>query len=276
MMQIWSEAIRPTLADYRGRALFLGTPKGMGGLAELWQRGEQGAKGWRSWRCPTTDNPYIDPEEVEAARADMPEAAFRQEFLGEPAADGGNPFGLDHIRACVAPLSAGDPVIYGVDVAVESDYTVIVGLDRDGCVCRFVRFTGGTWGDCEARIIAEVGKVPTIIDATGVGAPIAERLLKVNPRTTPFKFTNASKQKIMDGLAHAIQSRRVTYPDGPIANELRSFQSQYSRSGTIVSVKFAAPHGLYDDCVCALALAVSGYAARPEGVVWINGKKYAA
>jgi hypothetical protein len=173
-------------------------------------------------------------------------------------------------------LSAGDPVIYGVDVAVESDYTVIVGLDRDGCVCRFVRFTGGTWGDCEARIIAEVGKVPTIIDATGVGAPIAERLLKVNPRTTPFKFTSASKQKIMDGLAHAIQSRRVTYPDGAIANELRSFQYQYSRSGTIVSVKFAAPHGLYDDCVCALALAVSGYAARPEGVVWINGKKYAA
>lgn len=276
MMQIWSEAIRPTLADYRGRALFAGTPKGMGGLAELWKRGEQGTKGWRAWRCPTTDNPYIDPAEIEEARGDMPEAAFRQEFLGEPASDGGNPFGLDHIRACVAPMSVAAPVVFGVDVAVEHDYTVIVGLDRDRNVCRFVRFNGGTWADCQARIIAEVGKVPTWIDATGVGAPIAEALAKVNPHTTPYKFTSASKQALMDRLTVAIQSREITFPDGPIAHELSSFQYQYSRVGTQMSVKFAAPHGLYDDCVCGLALAVSGFNARPEGVVWVNGRRYAA
>lgn len=275
---IWQACIRPTLTDYRGRAMFGFTPKGMGGATELYQRGIQGTNGWAAYQCPSTDNTYIPgiAEEVEQAKADMPLALWEQEYLGKPMGDAGNPFGDTHIRACLATLSPNDPVVFGVDVAVEHDYTVIVGLDAQGKVCRFERFNGCTWGEAETRIAAAIRRVPTIIDATGVGAPIAERLAKVNPHLVPFKFTSNSKQGIMERLARAIQTGEVGYPDGPIANELRTFQYAYKRSGTVVHVRYTAPDGLYDDCVCALALAVSGFDSRPDTTIWVNGKRYAA
>jgi hypothetical protein len=55
----------------------------------------------------------------------------------------------------------------------------------------------------------------------------------------------------MEGLAKAIQERKITFPDGPIKDELESFEYEFSRTG----VKYSAPSGLHDDCVCSLALA---------------------
>ena len=56
----------------------------------------------------------------------------------------------------------------------------------------------------------------------------------------------------MEGLAVAIQQQQIRYPDGPIVSELESFGCEY----TLTGVRYAAAEGLYDDCVCALALAV--------------------
>jgi hypothetical protein len=117
LRQAWQEAIRPTLADLKGDAWFLGTPKGRGDFHQLFAKGESRQGDWASFRLPTTANPFIDAAEVEAARLDMPPAAFEQEFLGIPADDGGNPFGVTAIRECVAPLSPGSPVAIGVDLA---------------------------------------------------------------------------------------------------------------------------------------------------------------
>jgi len=55
----------------------------------------------------------------------------------------------------------------------------------------------------------------------------------------------------MEGLAVAIQQRHIRYPDGAIVHELESFGYTYTHTG----VQYAAPDGLHDDCVCALALA---------------------
>jgi hypothetical protein len=55
----------------------------------------------------------------------------------------------------------------------------------------------------------------------------------------------------MEGLAIAIQSRRVRYPAGQIKTELDDFEYVYTRTG----VRYSAPEGAFDDAVCALALA---------------------
>ncbi len=57
----------------------------------------------------------------------------------------------------------------------------------------------------------------------------------------------------MEGLAVAIQQQRIRFPEGSIKAELEAFEYVYSRTG----VHYSAPEGLHDDCVCALALAVS-------------------
>lgn len=80
LLAVWEKVVRPTLTDLRGDALFLSTPRRGGGFQALYDRGQGEDEDWRSWQMPTRANPFIDPEEIEAARAGMSEQAFRQEF----------------------------------------------------------------------------------------------------------------------------------------------------------------------------------------------------
>lgn len=80
--QAWQQSIRPTLTDLRGQAWFLSTPKGMNYFKHLFDRGQDRSNlDWASWQMPTAVNPYIDSQEIEAARRDLTEAAFNQEYL---------------------------------------------------------------------------------------------------------------------------------------------------------------------------------------------------
>lgn len=253
---VWQQAIRPTLADYRGDAWFLGTPKGRGYFHAIFTKGQDDGEVWKSWRMGTADNPYIPKDEIEAARNELPESAFNQEFLGIPADDGGNPFGLNAIRSCILEMSDEPPVCYGIDLAKSHDWTVAVGLDGEGRVCVLERWQG-QWSQTMARLREMIGETPALIDSTGVGDPIVEELQLALPNVEGFKFTAPSKQQIMERLASSIQQGTVRFPEGWLANELESFEYQYRASG----VRYSAPEGLHDDGVCALALAVQHHQA---------------
>lgn len=96
--ETWTTVLRPTLADRRGYALFIGTPKGFNHLYKLYKMGQNKAKQmkkeWMSWQFPTITSPFIPKSEIEAARRDMDEKSFRAEFCHLPdtlvlMADGG-------------------------------------------------------------------------------------------------------------------------------------------------------------------------------------------
>jgi hypothetical protein len=176
---------------------------------------------------------------------------FAQEYLGIPADDGGNPFGLGAIKACVRPMSKKDPIAYGIDLAKSVDWSVVVGLDEDGCTCRLERWQSD-WGQTRRKILDIVGHVPALIDSTGVGDPIVEDLCRERSSIEGFKFTATSKQQLMEGLASAIQREDIGIPDGWLRSELESFEYEYRASG---GVKYSAPSGMHDDGVCALSLA---------------------
>lgn len=246
----WQQAIRPTLADYKGDAWFLGTPKGRNYFHRLFAKGERRDGGWRSWRLPTTTNPNIDPAEIEAARQDMPESAFNQEFLGIPADDGGNPFGLAAIAKCARGGLADGPVAaWGVDLAKSADWTVMCGLNAAGAVCELERWQGD-WGQTKRKILDRIADVPALIDSTGVGDPIVEDLVREAWTVEGFKFSASSKQQLMEGLAAGIQRHELEFPNGWLRGELESFEYEYRAGG----VRYSAPAGLHDDGVCALAL----------------------
>jgi hypothetical protein len=267
LLEVWMAAIRPTLTDYRGDAFFLGTPKGRRQFAELFARGEQGREDWASFAAKTIENPRIDPAEIEAARRDLPEDVFRQEFEGIPADDGGNPFGMAAIAECVAPMSKEKPIAFGVDLAKSHDWVWVIGLDEQWRVCVSERWQAD-WRTTRERINAIIGTTPASIDSTGVGDPIVEDLQRVG-NYEGFKFTQQSKQQIMEGLASKIQQRAIGFPDGILRSELESFEYEYTRTG----VRYTAPTGLHDDGVCALALAVHARArcgSRSFGYRWIE------
>lgn len=247
----WNNAIRPTLTDYQGRALFISTPRGKDFFYRLYLR--SGEKDFESFKYTTYDNPFINNKEIDDAKASLPKAVFEQEYLANPMENAANPFGIDFIRANIQALSANQPICYGIDLAKSYDYTVITGLDASGAVCHYDRFQSD-WSSTKSKI-KQLAKVPKIIDATGVGDPIVEELQKEDYMIEGFKFTSTSKQQLIEGLVLAIQQGLVKYPDGTIVDELSLFEYVYTKTG----VRYSAPNGMQDDAVCSLALAWRGF-----------------
>lgn len=90
---VWDLAIRPALADRRGEALFISTPKHFNWFFALFSRGESADHpDWASWQKPTWDNPFIDEDEIDSARAEMDDDDFEQEFAASFTAIGGAVF----------------------------------------------------------------------------------------------------------------------------------------------------------------------------------------
>jgi len=67
---VWETSIRPTLTDLQGDAWFLSTPKGLNFFYDLFRRGQDplAYPDWRSWQLPSSVNPYLPKNEIEAAR----------------------------------------------------------------------------------------------------------------------------------------------------------------------------------------------------------------
>ena len=78
---VWSEVIRPALADKQGWGLFISTPDGTASwFYELWQYAATDDPNWKRWSFTTIEGGNVPPEEVEAARAQLDARTFRQEF----------------------------------------------------------------------------------------------------------------------------------------------------------------------------------------------------
>jgi phage terminase large subunit len=74
---VWGEVIRPLLADRQGWAAFIGTPKGHNSFYDLWA---SEAGGWYKSRLRASETGLIRAEELVAARAQMSEEQYEQEF----------------------------------------------------------------------------------------------------------------------------------------------------------------------------------------------------
>lgn len=248
-------AVRSTLTATRGPIRLIGNVKGRRNwVYHLARRAEGGDPDMAYAKLTAWDavaGGILDADEIRKAERDLPEAVFRELYLAEASDDGGNPFGLDAIRAQIAPLASSAPAAFGVDLAKSVDWTVTLGLDRDGVTSVFERWQG-PWERTVPRIERLVGGTPALVDSTGVGDPILERLQLIGPNYAGFKISAQSKQQLMEGLAVAIQRGEVWYPAGPIVAELEAFEYVYTRTG----VSYSAPEGMHDDCVIALALAV--------------------
>lgn len=253
-------AVRSTMTQTRGQIRLIGNVKGRRNyFYHLCRRAEAGDPEMEYRKLTAYDaaaGGVLDYAEIEDAKRTLPESVFRELYLAEPADDGGNPFGLGAIRACIAPISAHPPHAWGWDLAKSHDWTVGIGIDEHGQVCRFERFQK-PWQDTIATIREMVGTTRALIDSTGVGDPVLEALQQGRGNYEGFKFSSQSKQQLMEGLAVAIQQRQVTYPEGIITMELEQFEYEYTRTG----VRYTAPAGLHDDCVCGLALAVKHHTA---------------
>lgn len=246
-------AIRSTLTATQGPIRIIGNVKGRKSwFYRLARQAQSGAASMHYAKLVASDAVQagvLQSEEVQDAKEKLPPAVFQELYLAEPGDDSGNPFGIDAIRACIKLKSLLPAICYGVDLAKSTDWTVIIGLDINGDCCYFERFQK-PWMETVKRIKDVVGHTQCLLDSTGVGDAVVEFIQRnYGSNFEGFKFSQTSKQQIMEGLALAIQGKTISFPQ-ECADELEEFEYQYTRTG----VTYSAPEGLHDDAVCALAL----------------------
>lgn len=142
--EVWEEIIQPALADRKGWALFIGTPKGINLFSELYERARkfeaQGEAHWVALCFRVDETNALPPEEVERLRRELSDNAWRQEMLCDfTAAADDVLISIDLATEAAGRQSYKEndiryaPVVLGMDVArFGSDATVI--FRRQGLV----------------------------------------------------------------------------------------------------------------------------------------------
>jgi hypothetical protein len=77
--KIWTDVCRPSLVDRQGWCLFIGTPKGHNHFKELRDRAKT-EDGWGLLEFKASETGVVDDTELRAAKNEMGEDKYRQEF----------------------------------------------------------------------------------------------------------------------------------------------------------------------------------------------------
>lgn len=255
----WSAELRPALSDRKGRALFISTPRGRANWFHgIFQRGQAGADDWMSWHFPTASNPYIDPDEIAAARDLLPADVFDQEYMAIFNDAGSSPFEAKDIEAMrkgwggLHEARLGGAYLTAWDIGRRADATVGITVDygeEPYQVVAFDRFERMPYPAQQEAITARHLAYPgrTIVESNGPGDPVIENLTE---RVEPF--TTGSRSKV-----NAIQALRLLLERGAIRADIPAL------TGELLAYQWEDA-GLRQDCVMALAIAAL-HLPKPDG-----------
>jgi hypothetical protein len=259
--ETWTEALRPALADKKGAALFISTPKGRNFFWHLYQRANYDAA-WRSFHFTSYDNPYVDRSELDSTREQLPERVYQQEILATFLEDGGSVF--RNIAACLtAPLDAtpdqhkGHHIIAGCDWARESDYSCF----SVGCATCRVEVARDRFNQVDYHVqtqrlqaLAERWQPVSILsELNSIGIPVFEMLQRMGLPVVGFTTTAQSKPPLIENMALAFERGEWAWQADPVwTAELEAYERTVSP--TTGRSSYSAPAGGHDDSVIARAL----------------------
>lgn len=124
---LWTEIIRPAIADRKGFAFFIGTPKGQNAFYEIWQKAQR-RDSWYTYLSRVDESGVLDADEVEMMKDDMTETEIRQELYCDFTASASEVvIPIDLVTESASrkltekDVPKGTPVILGVDIARFGD-----------------------------------------------------------------------------------------------------------------------------------------------------------
>jgi hypothetical protein len=261
----WTNELRPTLSDTVGEMIAIGTPKGRNWFSQWFQRGQSSDHpDVASWQAPTKQNPHVPDSEIDSARQDMPDRVFEQEYQAEFVEAGGSVFtdvrertGEDYLLP-VGASESRSPYRIGVDLARADDWTVVIVIDEDDRVVAFERVQETTWSRIQEiieRVADRYEPCNIAVDRTRDNK-IVEDIEMSGYQVEPIQFSSRKKQTLIENLVTMIETDRLTIPASAetLLSELERYTVERTDTGR---ASYSAPHGCHDDCVDALALAVS-------------------
>lgn len=261
--QVWG-FVRPILKVNKGWAIFNFTPRGVNHAVKTYQIGKE--NNWFTETLTIDDTKVMTKEEYEQELAEgMPQDLAEQEYYCKRIEGASSVFRkIDaniHNEEIKSEVNRRYQI--GIDLAKHQDFTVLTAIDSHTFqVAKQERFNKLDWDLQKENIIKFIrywnsGKV--FMDTTGIGDPIFDDLTKQGISIEPFRFTEISREQLLNGLKILLEQNKIKIPNDEIlTNELKSFQ--YELTGQ--KVKMKVPSGLHDDMVMSLALAVWGLSEK--------------
>ena len=260
--EVWEEILRPIISQDKKRWMMMTfTPKGKASwVYEYWCRYNNDPE-WSRYKLTAEESGIIPADELVKVKAELPQRVYAQEFGCDFTESSASVF--KNIELCIAgeldKYRQGFTYITGVDIAKVDDFTVLTTIERETRrVVGFERFNQIDYAFQKEKILAHCRRYNSfaVIDATGVGSPIADDIARSGTTVLPFSISTTSKKELVEKLMIAIEQRLITFPKiEELINELGIFSYEVTDHG---NVRFAAPEGCHDDCVISLALAVYG------------------
>jgi phage terminase large subunit-like protein len=240
---VWEEIVMPALSDVKGRALFIGTPKGKNHFFELYKQANDPKRSeeWDSFQFNSTDNPTLDPKEIEAARNRMSAAAFKQEYLASFQSGSGGMFLEEMVQYSDEPRDgswhiAMDPAGFGTaagktksQLAKQDEHAIVaVKVNKEGWFVGEIQH--GHWDVREASVrllrmcqqyrpISVGVEKGALLNAMGPYLEDQMRRLNVFPNIQPLTHGGTKKT---DRIAWALQGRfehgRIKFKKAPWNN----------------------------------------------------------
>jgi hypothetical protein len=119
--EVWTEVLRPTLSDRGGHAMFLGTPKGMNWLKDIYDMARLDPENWASFQFTSLDGGRIPEAEIAAAQRDLDRRTFQQEYCASFETYSGliyYAFGDENV-VDVEPLQERETLMIGLDFNID-------------------------------------------------------------------------------------------------------------------------------------------------------------
>lgn len=270
----WQQVMRPTLMDFKGDCWWFSTPKGRNYFWQLFRKGDPDnpfrEEDWQSWQISSYGNPHIDPTEIDALVADLPERDVQQEIYAAFNEDDAAVFRRVREAACAEwqERAVEDHTYYmGVDLARTNDWTVISVVDSATqelvYLDRFRELDYNLQRTRIAGVFERFNAAHIIIEANAMGWPNIDELRMQGYPVIPFTTTAQTKKHIIDKLVQAFELGQIRIiPEEALVEELLSFEATRLPSGLI---RYAAPEGQHDDMVMSLAFAWAGLATYGDG-----------
>ncbi len=256
--KIWEQYLYPTTAMRKGKTIFISTPNGKNWFYHEWVKAHE--KGF-AFKIPSNANPHFPAEEWDRAKFNLPADVFSQDYMAEFLDDAAQVFrGIRNIisNTSINDVKKGAFYVMGVDLGKHQDFTVLTVIDTSTNNVVFIdRFNSLDWNIQKARIkmcADRYNRARIIIDSSGAGDPIVDELNREGYMVDDFRYTNKSKQQLIQKLSIFIEQQDLTIPNNDmLIDELESFGYQITDSGNFT---YNAPQGSHDDMVNSLALAV--------------------
>lgn len=193
--EVWYEIVRPALSDRKGWALFLGTPKGINLLSELYNFGKTQSD-WFTAIYTVYETNALPKEEIESLKASMSENEFNREFLCDFSAAGEDQLiSISEVEAaCQRHLRADQyesaSLIMGCDPARFGDDASVI-VFRQGLKCEDpIEFRGLDNMQFAAKIATQIEErhPDAVFIDVGNGSGVIDRLRQLGHDVVEVNF----------------------------------------------------------------------------------------